>query len=80
MMFVKFTGEHIDWVKLKEEYLAKGWKCDKDTAEELWLSFLEDEDHEWLLDYNKDTGSRTMMNGRAVVTLLKAKDERVLCK
>lgn len=58
-----------DWQQIITKMEADGWTCDKNTDETLGFIILEDEDHEWIRDYDKKDGTFVQFNGRQVVNL-----------
>lgn len=64
----------MNWEEELIEYMtSKGWKCDVNDENHLGFVFYEDEEHEWIRDYDKKTRQFIQMNGKHKMSLLKAK-------
>ena len=61
------TKEECQSLKKKLESL--GWTCDVDDEKRIGFTLYEDEAHEWIRDYNKETGMCYYMNGKQRVNI-----------
>lgn len=59
-----------EWEKdLIDSMQSGGWKCDVNTEEKLGFVFDEDEQHEWIREYNKKTRNFIQFNGRQIINI-----------
>ena len=68
----KMITEEMEKALIKK-FTDAGWKCDRNDENYLGFSFYEDENREWVKDYNKKTGSFVHFNGRIKINLRQTK-------
>jgi hypothetical protein len=66
----KMTDKEIENLKLL--YESRGFICDLDNETTFGFKWLEDEEHEWCIDYNKSTGRFISLNGKQKINVKKA--------
>lgn len=60
----------MTWEEEVIEYMTgRGWKCDVNDENRLGFVFYENEEKEWIRDYDKKTKRFVQFNGRQVVNL-----------
>lgn len=52
-----------------ETMVRDGWTCNVNTSERLGFILYQDEEHEWIRDYNKKTRRFVQFNGREKITI-----------
>lgn len=56
--------------RLISEMESQGWKCDVNTDDKLGFVFFEDENREWVRDYDKKTGRFVQFNAKQKINLV----------
>lgn len=72
---IPISMDESDTKLLIDMLVPQGWQILENTKEKICFSFFEDEEHEWLWDFNKKTGRSFYMNGRTKVRLLAPRSE-----
>ncbi len=54
---------------LIKKMIDNGWKCDTNNELKLGFVFYEDEQHEWIRDYDKTSRRFIQFNGKQLINL-----------